>query len=706
MVIESQYMNLMNKKISHNLLSMLGVLVLLLGQVLNVGAKPHTDNELAFDPNLFGLSEPLSDGVFTFIEAPYLSENGNALHYVDLPRVLIADSNPKMQNLRFPQDPESAAAITGTRSIGASFSITYKGSGESDPWGEPCITFPTNAKTAFEAATAIWASHFQSSVPITISACWANSLPAGVLGYSGGGTWHRNFSGTPVPNTWYMAALANSFAGSDLNPTNADMHITYSASFSWYYGIDGNTPVGQYDLVSVAAHEIAHGLHFSGTAAYSGGIGEIGFGSPRYPSIYDRFMEDGAGTKLINYSNPSTALGSALISNNLWWNGTHGNAANGGVRVKMYAPSTWINGSSYSHLDYSTFAGTINSMMVYAIGSGTSQHNPGPVTLGLLKDMGWQEHTLVYTIDATAGPNGTISPSGSISVNHGENQYFTITPDAGYRVVDVLVDGISVGAFTNYTFTNVTSNHTIFATFSPVTYIINASAGINGSINPTGTVSVNQGENQSFTITPDGGYQVADVLVDGNTVGNTINYTFEEVTENHTIDATFEPIPPQTYTLTTAVNLNDGGIIHPTAGTHTYPQDTMVNVTVTPSTGYQFSHWSGDCEASGTCLVVMDQNRLVTANFSLLTYTINAVAGPNGNINPSGIIGVNYGENRSFTIIPVAGYRVEDVRVDGISVGALTSYTFNNMITNHTIYATFEEIMEAGYTFFLPVINR
>jgi hypothetical protein len=165
------------------------------------------------------------------------------------------------------------------------------------------------------------------------------------------------------------------------------MYITYSSSFNWYYGIDGNTPSGFYDLVSVAGHEIAHGLHFAGLMSYSSGSAEYGYLG--YPSIFETFIESIGGTKVTSYPNPSTALGTLVTSNNLYWDGPNANAANGGQRVRMYAPASWSSGSSYSHLDYSTYAGTINSLMVYAIGSGSSQHNPGPVTLGLLKDMGW-----------------------------------------------------------------------------------------------------------------------------------------------------------------------------------------------------------------------------------------------------------------------------------------------------------------------------
>jgi len=74
-----------------------------------------------------------------------------------------------------------------------------------------------------------------------------------------------------------------------------------------------------------------------------------------------------------------------------------------------------------------------------------------------------------YTIAATAGANGSISPSGNVSVTHGDDAMFTITPDGGYVVADVLVDNVSVGAVTTYTFDDVTAPHTIAASFGPPT---------------------------------------------------------------------------------------------------------------------------------------------------------------------------------------------------------------------------------------------
>ena len=71
-----------------------------------------------------------------------------------------------------------------------------------------------------------------------------------------------------------------------------------------------------------------------------------------------------------------------------------------------------------------------------------------------------------YTITAFAGPHGSISPSGNVTVNQGSDKLFTITPDTGYGINNVLVNGSSVGAVSSYIFTNVTQDHTISATFT------------------------------------------------------------------------------------------------------------------------------------------------------------------------------------------------------------------------------------------------
>jgi WD40 repeat protein len=152
-----------------------------------------------------------------------------------------------------------------------------------------------------------------------------------------------------------------------------------------------------------------------------------------------------------------------------------------------------------------------------------------------------------FEITASAGANGTVSPSVTVSVNAGDSQTFLFAPNASYHVADVIVDGQSVGAVPDYTFTNVTAAHSLGVTFAsdapagPSSFIIIASAGPHGTISPNGGVSVPRGVAQSFTITPDAAYQIADVVVDGQSLGPLPAFTFSSVSASHTIRATFSP---------------------------------------------------------------------------------------------------------------------------------------------------------------------
>ncbi|MCX6723549.1 MAG: SBBP repeat-containing protein [Candidatus Staskawiczbacteria bacterium] len=112
-----------------------------------------------------------------------------------------------------------------------------------------------------------------------------------------------------------------------------------------------------------------------------------------------------------------------------------------------------------------------------------------------------------HTITATSGTNGTISPTGATTVNDGDSQTFTLTPSAHYHVSDVLVDSISVGAVSSYTFTNVTTDHTISATFAIDTFTVTASTvNSNGSITPAGTTTLNYGASQTYSISANDPY--------------------------------------------------------------------------------------------------------------------------------------------------------------------------------------------------------
>ena len=282
-----------------------------------------------------------------------------------------------------------------------------------------------------------------------------------------------------------------------------------------------------------------------------------------------------------------------------------------------------------------------------------------------------------WTISASAGSGGVISPADAVVVEEGSDQEFTITADANHHVVDVLVDGSSVGAVTSYTFTNVTADHTIAASFAIDTYDITASAGANGSITPSGVVTVDHGEDQGFTITPAANHHVADVLVDGSSVGAVTSYTFTNVTASHTIAASFAI---DTYTITASAGAN--GSIAP-SGAVTVNHGANQSFTITPAANYHVADVLVDGVSVGAVtsytFTNVTANHTIAASFAIDTWTITASAGANGSIAPSGAVVVNHGANQSFTITPAANYHVADVLVDGVSVGAVTSYTFTNV---------------------------
>lgn len=276
--------------------------------------------------------------------------------------------------------PPRSIRPSGAAPASANFIVSYTG-------------FSTEAQAAFQAAVDIWSSQISSPVPIRVSASWT-ALDPGVLGSAGAVNYLRNFTGAPQANTWYPIALANQLAGSDLDPSGVDIEANFSSVFpNWYYGTDGNTPAGDYDLMSVVLHELGHGLGFAGSGAYNTntGSGSWGLGT-QFPLIYDRFVENGSGQVLLNttlFPNPSLALGGQLTGGDLFFNGTSTLAAAGGT-AKLYAPASWEQGSSYSHLDEDTFpAGDANSLMTPQFGQGESVHNPGAIVLGMFKDMGW-----------------------------------------------------------------------------------------------------------------------------------------------------------------------------------------------------------------------------------------------------------------------------------------------------------------------------
>ncbi|WP_367363485.1 PEGA domain-containing protein [Mesotoga sp.] len=308
-----------------------------------------------------------------------------------------------------------------------------------------------------------------------------------------------------------------------------------------------------------------------------------------------------------------------------------------------------------------------------------------------------------YSVTFTVSDSGGVIQGAEVSFNSDAK-----TTDSQGKAVftDVLAGSkdysVSKAGYDDATGTvNVDSDESVNVTLTKKTYTITASAGTGGSISPSGEVIVEHGSSKTFTMSPSEDYSVEDVLVDGESVGPRDTYTFNNITSNHTISVSFTTLPPETYTVTFNVTDSEGTLQGAEVSfngesktTDVQGKAVFVNV-LSGSKAYTVSK-EGYNNETGT--VNVDSDKSVDVTLTKKTYTITASAGTGGSIDPSGEVIVEHGSSKTFTMSPSEGYSVEDVLVDGESVGPRATYTFNNVTANHTISVSFSTLPPETYT--------
>jgi hypothetical protein len=183
-------------------------------------------------------------------------------------------------------------------------------------------------------------------------------------------------------------AVANKLHGSQLDP-GPDIVARFNSTFpNWHFG-SGPAPANTYDFESVVLHELGHGVGFLGAGNVFQGRGSVRLSG--FPTIYDVRTEDGAGKRLVTYTDNSVALANALVSNNVFYDSPRVRDAFGNRRARLYAPNPFQPGSSYSHLDEAAFpAGNPNSLMTPQLGQGETIRSVGAIVKAVLKDEGWR----------------------------------------------------------------------------------------------------------------------------------------------------------------------------------------------------------------------------------------------------------------------------------------------------------------------------
>ncbi|MFP4468897.1 MAG: MBG domain-containing protein, partial [Bacteroidales bacterium] len=323
---------------------------------------------------------------------------------------------------------------------------------------------------------------------------------------------------------------------------------------------------------------------------------------------------------------------------------------------------------------------------------------------------------------------GTISPWGEVPVADGADATFAITPDQDSYLVAVWIDdSINAGQVDWYTFYDITENHTITAEFStePVhNHTITATVldpegsdaghetAPGGSITPEGDVGVRQGDDITFKIIPDTDWYIAEVLVDGHSVGVPEDYTFHDVQKDYDLDVRFTREAPAIHTITSSVVLHNGaeghiapwGEIGVVSGTH-------ARFDMTPGDDSHISavYVDGDYvgQASHYEFRYVDRPHEIVVHYDTTdpaTHTITASTSSHGenpgtgHIAPNGEIPVVDDSDVHFAITPDEGSHIHEVLVDGRNVGIVEEYIFRHVDQDHTIEAIFRDDAPAVHT--------
>ena len=263
--------------------------------------------------------------------------------------------------------------------------------------------FGARAQDTLRAAGDIWGRQFEARYAgetVGVRARFGTPSIAGTIAVGSPIAIRFDFAGA-VPNSQYPAALANHLLGRDIHtpanpftPTGDEVGILFSNTTNWFYGGTGTPGVGQIDFLTVALHEIGHGLGFTTNIAGDGSFGRL---QPSLPAIYDRFVVDEFGTRVTGLTNEER-LAAVTDALSLFWAGESATSANNNTRpVLETTEGVYRNGISVAHLSTGGFdlLGRRDIMMGGSNG-GRVIRTPDNITLAVLQDMGWDiQPTLV-----------------------------------------------------------------------------------------------------------------------------------------------------------------------------------------------------------------------------------------------------------------------------------------------------------------------
>ncbi len=288
-----------------------------------------------------------------------------------------------------------------------------------------------------------------------------------------------------------------------------------------------------------------------------------------------------------------------------------------------------------------------------------------------------------------AGEHGMASLFDTTVCSYGEQKTVQFVPDAHYHVDSVWVNNNFIGiGLHSYQFAGIYGDSVLEVHFAIDSVKLFADCNTNGYMIPSGTIEIPYGDSQEVLFIPYQGNHVDSVYVNGRYIGRDTHYVFTNLCADSSIYVVFAL---DTFSIQASAAAN--GRIEP-SGTLYLPFGSAQRYSITPETGYLIDSIFVNNEYAGNdstyLFPYVSENATIYVTFKHQTFNVWAIAHENGSITPEDTSVVIYGSNLDLTITPDEYYKIADVHVNGVSVGAVSTYTLTNITKDVTIEAFFK----------------
>ncbi|WP_026518691.1 InlB B-repeat-containing protein [Butyrivibrio sp. MC2021] len=379
-------------------------------------------------------------------------------------------------------------------------------------------------------------------------------------------------------------------------------------------------------------------------------------------------------------------------------------------RGKNYQFEAWVYGGndydasvSWSITEHQSTGTKINSNGVLTVGENetassfvvlaTSRQDPSYVSRSIVTVA-----SVDHMVSVKAEPSKGGAVAGGGAVTDGDSVTVSASPNNNYYFVGWYEGKNLVSERKTATFTNITGDKTFVAKFERATCYVKTSVNDGDGGTVSKSISVDYGGKTTITAKAKDGYSFEGFVEDNKTISKATSLELNNITTDRNIVAVFKR---DTCVVNVTVNPQDTGKYE---GAGKYNKGSKVKLTTEAYQGYEFTGWTINgqvvCKDKTYIIEKIGQDVNVVANFmkkDAATYKITSGIGNQGGaILPSGDIMIAEGGSATFNIAPAQNYRIKSVSVDGKNIGAVASYTFNNVRGAHSIVASFEQVAPAA----------